>query len=75
MLGHQYLRDRGPDLICANLSHPSWIRAFSHSGFLVVKNRRQFLASKELVALLEPFEEHRDGIHLTIADGDGPLGF
>jgi hypothetical protein len=70
----QFLRREGADLVISNQSHPVWIEALAAQGFLILKGRRLFAASRQLGKLLEPFEEKRAGMHLTNADADGPLG-
>jgi hypothetical protein len=71
----EFLEDRGVDMIGSNQSHPSWVRAFAESGYLVLENRRCFAVSPALQDVLAPFEETRHGLHLTNMDGHGPSGF
>jgi len=70
-----FLAARGADIVCSNVTHPEWVRAFAANGFHVLEDRRLFSASRELAGRLGPFEEARRGIHLTPLDGDGPQGF
>lgn len=67
------LKRRGPDLIVSNQAHPAWIRAFAANGYLVLRDRRLFVASPQLREALSPFAETRDGLHLTNMDGHGPM--
>jgi hypothetical protein len=69
----RFLRRRGVDLVVSNQSHPAWIAAFAAHGFVAVPGRRVFAASPELANALEPWEELRQGLHLTNLDGHGPL--
>jgi hypothetical protein len=68
-----FLRERGCDLVFSNQSHPDWIRALGAHGFLILKGRRLFAASRALREALEPFEATRRGLHLTNMDGHGPM--
>jgi hypothetical protein len=70
----EFLRLEGADLVISNQSHPAWVAALAAQGFLVLKGRRLFAASRPLGRLLEPFAEKVAGLHLTSADADGPLG-
>jgi hypothetical protein len=49
-------------------------RACAAHGFAILENRRVFAASPELQKAMEPFEETRQGLHLTNMDGHGPMG-
>lgn len=71
----RFLKERGVDMVCANLVNPDWIQGFAANGFVVLENRRFFAISKALEKELEPIEESLSGIHLTLLDGDGPRGF
>jgi hypothetical protein len=71
----RFLSDRGVDILCSNQSHPRWIEGFARAGYAILKDRRYFAASPELQKALEPFEETRQGLHLTNLDGHGPHGF
>lgn len=68
----RFLRQRGVDIITSNQAHPAWSRGFSENGYVVLQNRRLFVASPELHQLLEPFTETAQGLHLTNMDGHGP---
>lgn len=68
-----FLRQRGVDIIVSNQAHPAWARAFAQCGYAVLPERRMFAPSPALRALLEPFEETAQGLHLTNMDGHGPM--
>lgn len=70
-----FLERRGVDMIGSNQAHPDWIRAFGRTGYLVLENRRFFAVSPAFQEALAPFEETREGLHLTNMDGHGPSGF
>jgi hypothetical protein len=70
--GFDFLRERGVDLVVANLSHPAWSGALARHGFVVLPRRRTFAASPELRKALEPIAATARGIHLTSLDGHGP---
>ena len=63
------------DMIYANPSHPAWIAAFARRGFLILRERRVFVAAPPLQELLSPWDVTRAGLHLTNMDGHGPFGF
>lgn len=65
------LEERGMDLITSSQSHAVWRRAFLDSGFFAGPSNFIFAASPKLAQLLSPFNENRDRIHFTRADGDG----
>lgn len=44
----------------------------SDNGYVLLHNRRTFAASPTLKTLLEPFDDVRQGLHLTGMDGPGP---
>lgn len=71
----RFLEARGVDMIGSNQSHPDWIRAFGRAGYAVVPNRRCFAVSPAFQDVLAPFEETKQGLHLTNMDGHGPSGF
>lgn len=68
-----FLRARGVDLVVSNQSHPKWIDGFAAHGFQIVPDRRVFAASPQLNAVLEPWSETKEGLHLTNMDGHGPM--
>ena len=68
------LKDRGVDMIMANLSHPAWIDGCRSNGFAILQNKRLFAASPKFHELMEPFGEVQKGLHLTNLDGHGPWG-
>lgn len=65
------LEESGFDLIVSNQSHYRWGRALEQSGFLQADSNFIFAASKNLTALIQPFEKNRPLLHFTRADGDG----
>jgi hypothetical protein len=70
------LERQGFDLILSNQSHRAWGEAFKAAGYLPGPSNFIFAASKKLSELLAPFEEVRQRMHLTRADGDGlPANF
>jgi hypothetical protein len=72
----QSLERQGFDLILTNQSHQAWGEAFKAAGYLPGPSNFIFAASKKLAELLAPFEEVRQRLHLTRADGDGlPANF
>ena len=71
----RFLRARGVDMIGSNQAHPRWAEGFAQNGYLLLRERRLFVASPELRRMLEPFEETAKGLHLTNMDGHGPHGF
>ncbi len=68
-----WLDRRGVDLVVSNQSHGAWRAALECSGFLTGPSNFVFAASKELAALLEPFEAAQNEIHINRGDGDGPI--
>jgi len=72
--GYRQLAAQGVDLVFANLSHPAWVEGCARNGFLVLRKRRLFAASKPLQQLLEPVSGTMPGLHLTNMDGHGPMG-
>jgi hypothetical protein len=65
------LEQAGMDLIVSNQSHQQWGRALQNCGFLQANSNFIFAASKNLSALLQPFEQKQRRMHFTRADGDG----
>jgi hypothetical protein len=63
----------GVDLIVSNQCSRIWRRAMKDCGFLEGPSNLPFLASPELAALLQPFEQNATAFHLTRGDGDGPI--
>ncbi|UJR80247.1 hypothetical protein [Sandaracinus amylolyticus] len=72
--GLDHLKARGVDIVIANQSHPTWLRAFEEQGFVLIPHRRLFAGSPPLREALAPFEETRNGLFLTNMDGHGPMG-
>jgi hypothetical protein len=69
----RFLRERGVDIIVSNQAHPAWALGFAQNGYAVLPNKRMFAPSPALRALLEPFDETAQGLHLTNMDGHGPM--
>jgi hypothetical protein len=67
----QVLEQQRFDLILSNQSHQSWRRAFKDYGYLSAESNFIFAASKNLVKMLDPFDETKLRMHFTRADGDG----
>lgn len=67
------LARRGVDIIVSNQAHPDWAKAFAANGYVVLKNRRLFAASPQLITAMAPFEQTARGLHLTNLDGHGPM--
>jgi hypothetical protein len=62
-------------MVYANQSHPAWIDAFASAAFVILRNRRLFVAAPALQNLLAPWSWTQQGLHLTNLDGHGPFGF
>jgi hypothetical protein len=71
----QHLARAGVDMVYANQSHPAWIDAFVRAAFVILRNRRLFVAAPALQDLLAPWSWTQQGLHLTNLDGHGPFGF
>jgi hypothetical protein len=70
-----WLERRGVDMIAANFTHDTWVKAFQKSGFLLLRNKRVMTFSPDLVEILgEPDERTPQRFHLTPIDADGPIG-
>jgi hypothetical protein len=68
----QYLTRKGADIVVTNLSHRAWRPALESAGFYEGPSNFIFAASKKVSALLQPFEEKKDQVHMTRGDGGGP---
>jgi hypothetical protein len=62
---------RGMDLVTSSQSHEVWRRAFLSAGFFEGPSTFIFAASPKLSQLLAPFDQKKQRIHFTRADGDG----
>ncbi|MBV8211654.1 MAG: hypothetical protein JOZ08_00335 [Verrucomicrobia bacterium] len=69
----QVLEARGVDLIVSNQSHAAWCAALRSAGFQPGPSNFRFAASRELAKLLDPLPTTMAQIHVTRADGAGPL--
>jgi hypothetical protein len=67
----QVLARQNVDLIVSNQSHQRWRNAFSRCGYLTAQSNFIFAASRKLTGLLQPFDEVKERMHFTRADGDG----
>ncbi|TWT51708.1 hypothetical protein KOR42_33940 [Thalassoglobus neptunius] len=71
----EHLRKQGADVIVGNLTHRDWIAACEACGFLSIADRRLLYVSPKLVKSVgSPIKEWGPETHLTLIDGDGPLG-
>jgi hypothetical protein len=68
----QHLRRGGADIVVTNLSHRAWQRALEEAGLQRGPSNFIFAASKPVAALIAPFDENKDLIHMTRGDGGGP---
>lgn len=72
----KYLKTLNVDVIVAYYVHAAWTNALRQTGFLEAKNRRFLTLSPKLEKRLgRPLNESLGTLHLTLADGDGPLGY
>ena len=67
------LESRRVDLIVSNQSHAAWGDALLANGYRLGPTNFIFAASKKLAALLDPWSEQVQRVHLTRGDGDGPI--
>ena len=72
-LAAQVLERRGVDLIVSNQAHAGWGAALRHAGFLKGPSNYFFLTSIPLSALLRQIDPPGTAVHMTRADGDGPI--
>jgi len=68
----QFLKRQGADIVVTNLSHQAWRPALEAAGFYQGPSNFIFAASKKVTALLEPFNERKETVHMTRGDGAGP---
>lgn len=68
----QFLKRQGADIVVTNLSHQAWRPALEAAGFYQGPSNFIFAASKKVAALLEPFDQCKEGVHMTRGDGAGP---
>ncbi len=69
----RHLKSLGVDMIVSNQLDAAWGRAFKNCGFLRGPSNFLFGASKKLVERLQPFPATLRSVHITRADGDGPI--
>jgi hypothetical protein len=67
----QYLQSHGADMIVANMSHHRWRKAVESAGLYEGPSNYIFATSKNVTALLEPFDEKKHSVHMTRGDGVG----
>lgn len=65
------LAESGVDLIVSNQLHAAWQNGLESCGFMQGPSNFLFAINKPLSARLQPFEEKKQQIHMTRADGDG----
>ncbi|HWR52488.1 MAG TPA: hypothetical protein VN428_15355 [Bryobacteraceae bacterium] len=65
------LQDRGVDLIVSNQLHGAWRAGLERAGYLGGPSNYAFAVSKQLGALVTPFEARAREIHINRGDGDG----
>ncbi len=68
----RYLETHRADVVVTNLSHHRWRAALEAVGFYEGPSNFIFAASKKVSALLNPFEENKEKVHMTRGDGGGP---
>lgn len=69
----KYLKSLDVDLIVTNQLHRSWRESFDSQGYIQGPSNFLFAASPLLTDRLQPLQVHMDRIHMTRADGDGPI--
>jgi hypothetical protein len=67
----QYLKRHGADIMVANLAHHRWRAAARAAGLLEGPSNYILATSKQVSALLAPFEEKKNSVHMTRGDGVG----
>ncbi len=71
----QALERQGADVATANHTHAAWVEAMDRAGFLPGPSNFIFAAPPALAAAIAPFEDYRNRIFFTRADGDGLYRF
>jgi len=69
------LSERDVDVIVSNQSHFAWVQALRDCGFLKGPSNFIFAASRQLAAMLQPFEQAVSFSHWNRGDGDNLLQF
>ena len=72
-LTSKMLKNKGVDIIVSNQSHISWKNAFKVNSFINGPSNYIFASSKVLSDKLMNGKKLDDYIHITRADGDGPI--
>lgn len=67
-----YLKRHDSDIVVTNQSHMQWCSALEAAGLYQGPSNFIFAASKKVSAVLQPFEEQKDRVHMTRGDGSGP---
>ncbi len=67
-----HLRDAGADIAVTNQSHALFCGALQQCGFRAGPSNFVLALSPALAQRIGPLEHHRDEIHVTRGDGDGP---
>jgi hypothetical protein len=68
-----FLEGRGVDLIVSNQSHKAWLDGLKSSGFMNGPSNFVLALSKNLAAIVAPWETRKSGFHFNRGDGDGPI--
>ncbi|MBI3837579.1 MAG: hypothetical protein HY288_06565 [Planctomycetia bacterium] len=68
----RYLKRNRADIVVTNLSHRAWRPALESAGCYEGPSNFIFAASKKVSALLHPFDEKKEQVHMTRGDGGGP---
>jgi hypothetical protein len=68
----QFLKTHGADIVVTNLSHHRWRAAIEAAGLYQGPSNFIFATSKKVSALLNPFDENKENVHMTRGDGGGP---
>jgi len=69
----RFLERRGVDLIVSNQCHKAWLDGLKSSGFMNGPSNFVLALSKNLAALVAPWETKNPGYHFNRGDGDGPI--
>ena len=69
----RFLASLGADLIVSNQSHRAWSGALRGCGYFRGPSNFLLAVSPALAAVLEPYDQTRDRIHMNRGDGDGPI--
>ncbi len=67
-----HLRRSGADMMVTNQAHHRWRAAAQSQGLCQATSNFIVALSKPVAAMLEPFEEQKERVHMTRGDGSGP---